>query len=42
MEPFAFIKASKSRLAFDLLAAVNRARLRMYAHDGSPERQEFW
>ena len=40
--PFKFTAPSKSRLGFDLLAAVNGGRLKMYAPDGSPEFQEFW
>jgi len=40
--PFPFTTSSKSRLGFDLLAAVNSGRLKMYAGDGSPEYQEFW
>jgi hypothetical protein len=40
--PFTFTSSSKSRLGFDLLAAVNSGRLKMYAADGSPEYQEFW
>ncbi len=40
--PFTFTAASKSRLGFDLLAAINSGRLKMYAGDGSPEYQEFW
>ncbi len=40
-QPFVFSAQSKSRLAFDLLAAVNAGRLKMYAADGSPESQEF-
>ena len=39
--PFTFTSQSKSRLAFDLLAAANSGRLKMYAPDGSPEFQEF-
>ena len=39
--PFAFTSQSKSRLAFDLLAAVNSGRVKVYAADGSPEFQEF-
>ena len=42
VEPFVFTQASKSRLAFELLAAVNTGRLQMYAPDGSRECQEFW
>jgi hypothetical protein len=40
--PFLFTQASKSRLGFDLLAAVNAGRVRMYAQDGSEEYREFW
>jgi hypothetical protein len=40
--PFTFTAPSKSRLGFDLLAAINSGRLKMYAGDGSPEYQEFW
>ena len=40
--PFTFTAQSKSRLGFDLLAAVNSGRLKMYSGDGSPEHQEFW
>ena len=40
--PFVFTAQSKSRLGFDLLAAVNSGRLKMYAPDGSPEYVEFW
>ena len=40
--PFTFTASSKSRLGFDLLAAVNSGRLKMYAGDGSPEYREFW
>ena len=40
--PFAFTAQSKSRLGFDLLAAVNSGRLKMYSADGSPEYGEFW
>ena len=42
VEPFVFTQASKSKLGFELLAAVNTGRLQMYAPDGSPECQEFW
>ena len=41
VNPFAFTSQSKSRLAFDLLAAVNSGRVKVYAADGSPEFQEF-
>jgi len=40
--PFQFTQASKSRLGFDLLAAINSGRLKMYSPDSSPEHQEFW
>jgi hypothetical protein len=40
--PFLFTQPSKSRLGFELLAAINSGRLKMYAPDGSPEFQEFW
>ena len=33
---------SKSRLGYDMLAAVNSGRLKMYARDGSEEWGEFW
>jgi phage FluMu gp28-like protein len=33
---------SKSRLGYDLVAAVNGGRLKMYASDGSAEYAEFW
>jgi hypothetical protein len=42
VRPFVFNAASKSKLAFDLLAAVNAGRLKMYAWDGSEEAREFW
>ena len=41
VRPFVFTAQSKSRLAFDLLAAVNSGRLKAYASDGSAESQEF-
>ena len=40
--PFTFTQHSKSELGFNLLAAVNSGRLKMYAGDGSAEYQEFW
>ncbi|MGB2813864.1 MAG: hypothetical protein WBC50_04155 [Dehalococcoidales bacterium] len=40
--PFTFTQRSKSELGFDLLAAINSGRLKMYRSDGSPECQEFW
>ncbi len=42
VEPFVFTAQSKSRLGFDLLAAVNSGRLKLYAPDGSREHQELW
>ena len=38
--PFKFTQASKSELGFDLLAAVSRGGLKIYAGDGSPEYQQ--
>ncbi len=40
--PFTFTAKSKSELAFNLLAAVNSGRLKMYKGDGSAGFQEFW
>jgi len=40
--PFVFTQPSKSELGFNLLAAVNSGRLKMYRADGSAEYQEFW
>ncbi|MBI4199963.1 MAG: hypothetical protein HY535_05785 [Chloroflexi bacterium] len=42
VEPFVFTAQSKSRLGFDLLAAINGGRLKLYAPDGSLEYREFW
>ncbi len=42
VSPFTFTAQSKSGLGFNLLAAVNSGRLKMYAGDGSAEYQEFW
>lgn len=39
---FQFTQRSKSELGFELLAAINSGRLKVYAADGSPEYQEFW
>ena len=39
--PFKFTGRSKSELGFNLLAAVNSGRLKMYSADGSPEYQEM-
>ena len=40
--PFTFTASAKSELGFNLLAAVNAGRLKMYAGDGSAECLEFW
>ncbi|MFQ5924486.1 MAG: hypothetical protein ACE5IE_00620 [Dehalococcoidia bacterium] len=40
--PFLFTQQSKSKLGFDLLAAINSGRVKMYAADGSEEYREFW
>jgi hypothetical protein len=40
--PFLFTQASKSKLGFDLLAAINSGRVKMYARDNSEEYREFW
>jgi len=40
--PFVFTAQSKSGLGFELLAAINAGRLKMYASDGSLEYQQFW
>jgi hypothetical protein len=37
-----FTMASKSELGFELIAAVNGGRLRMYGADGSAEYRAFW
>ncbi len=42
VSPFRFTAETKSHLGYELLAAVNTGRLRMYATDGSPEYREFW
>jgi hypothetical protein len=42
VRPFKFSSESKSRLGYELIAAANGGRLRMYAPDGSPEHAEFW
>ena len=41
VEPFHFTAKSKSELGFNLLAAVNSGRLKVYKGDGSAEYQEF-
>ncbi len=40
--PFTFTAQSKSGLGFNLLAAINSGRLKMYSGDGSAEYREFW
>jgi hypothetical protein len=40
--PFTFTQKSKSELGFNLLAAVNSGRLKVYKGDGSAEFDEFW
>ena len=40
--PFTFTQRAKSELGFNLLAAINSGRLKMYQGDGSAEYQEFW
>jgi hypothetical protein len=40
--PFKFTQQSKSELGFNLLAAVNSGRLKVYKGDGSEEYREFW
>jgi len=42
VSPFSFTAHSKSELGFNLLAAINSGRLKVYSGDGSPEYQEFW
>jgi len=42
VSPFIFTTQSKSQLGFNLLAAINSGRLKMYANDGSPEYRQFW
>ncbi len=39
--PFTFSQSSKSELGFNLLAAINSGRLKLYAGDSSAEYQEF-
>ena len=40
--PFTFTSQSKSKLGYQLLAAVDSGRLKMYASDGSAEYHAFW
>ena len=39
---FTFTQRSKSELGFNLLAAINSGKLKMYRGDSSEEYQEFW
>jgi hypothetical protein len=39
--PFKFTQSSKSELGFDLLAAINSGRLKVYRQDGSEEYREL-
>jgi hypothetical protein len=39
---FTFTARAKSALGFNLLAAINSGRLKVYKGDGSEEEQEFW
>jgi len=41
ISPFTFTQQSKSALGFNLLAAINSGRLKVYKGDGSAEYQEF-
>jgi hypothetical protein len=40
--PLRFTAESKSRLGYNLLAAINGGRLKVYAGDGSAEYRAFW
>ena len=42
VQKLVFNAASKSRLGYGLLAAVNSGRFKVYAWDGSEECREFW
>ncbi len=42
VEQMQFTSARKSELGWELLAAVNTGRLKMYADDGSSESRRFW
>jgi hypothetical protein len=42
VEPFTFTTKSKSELAFELIAAVNAGRVKMYRSDDSREYMRFW
>ncbi|MFC1907167.1 hypothetical protein ACFLW8_03680 [Chloroflexota bacterium] len=42
VSPFTFTAPAKSELGFNLLAAINSGRLKMYYGDGSGEYRQFW
>jgi hypothetical protein len=42
VSPFTFTQRTKSELGFNLLAAINSGRLKIYSGDGSDEYREFW
>ena len=42
VSPFTFTQRAKSDLGFNLLAAINAGRLKVYSGDGSEGYQEFW
>jgi len=42
VEAVQFTRPLKSEMGYELLAAVNGGRVRMYADDGSAECREFW
>jgi hypothetical protein len=42
VSPFTFTAPKKSRLGYDLMAAANTGRVKMYARDGSREWSGFW
>jgi hypothetical protein len=42
VEKVVFTQASKSRLGYEMLAAINRGGLKVYRDDGSPGHAEFW
>ena len=42
VESMTFSRGHKSKLGWELLAAVNTGRLKMYAEDGSAESRHFW
>ena len=42
VSPFTFTQRSKSELGFNLLAATNSGRLKVYKGDSSAEYKEFW